>query len=440
MDGDQSFYTSLLQQFIKNELPPDQVAELMEWIDRNPEYFVAAMDTVRMKSGLADHVRNEQLSKQASIDLKLRILRDLNNSQPTHAVDEGGMDGAVTGLSGKAISDVAGAGGEVPNARSLKVFFIRNQWVRYAAAIVLTFGIGVYFFARKQPAVMIAATESPATANIPPGGNKAILNLADGSSIVLDNMAAGEVVTKGNMRVTKLSDGQVSYQLLDAAGNGAAAALNTMRTPRGGQYQLLLPDGSKVWLNAASSITYPTAFSENTRKVSVTGEVYFEVAKYQNKSFRVEVNGTTIEVLGTHFNVNAYDEEPATMITLLEGSVRVGHDASVETLSPGQQAVVGGDKIRLYSNVDVEQAVAWKNGAFRFNHTDISVVLRQLSRWYDVDIVYPEGAFHKQISGAMGRDLNLPEAMEVLKGLGVEGKIEGRKLYVSDTDATPLSK
>jgi ferric-dicitrate binding protein FerR (iron transport regulator) len=194
-----------------------------------------------------------------------------------------------------------------------------------------------------------------------------------------------------------------------------------MSTPRGGQYQLQLPDGSKVWLNAESSITYPITFTGNERKVTISGEVYFEVAKDKNKPFRVSAGDLHVEVLGTHFNINAYADEGSAKTSLLEGSVKIDR----EILQPGQ-AYVNGKVIAA----DVEHDVAWKNGVFNFNDQNLSQIMRQLARWYNLEIEYPQGVPKKEYGGEIGRNLTLAQVLKGLENSGVRFELKGRQLIV----------
>jgi ferric-dicitrate binding protein FerR (iron transport regulator) len=197
-----------------------------------------------------------------------------------------------------------------------------------------------------------------------------------------------------------------------------------MTTPRGGQYQLTMPDGTQVWLNAASSITYPTVFTGKTRNVSITGEAYFEVRHNASKPFIVETPADRVEVLGTRFNVNAYADEPGVKISLLAGSVRVaGH-----VLRPGEAYSKG-----HVTATNVQQDVAWKNGAFSFSRSDLRAAMRQLARWYDIDIRYANDPSEKFISGNIGRDLRLSEVMSGLEGLGIRSRLDGRTLTLTVT-------
>lgn len=288
-------------------------------------------------------------------------------------------------------------------------------WVRrvMAAAAVILLLVGLtrlwqsYHAGQAIPAPVVV---------VAPGGNRAVLTLAGGQKIILDSAAAGVLAEQGGTHVQKLADGKLAYE---AESKGATASLyNTLATPRGGQYQLTLPDGTKVWLNAASSITFPTAFTGSNRTVDMTGEAYFEVAHDIKRPFRVKAGGQLIEDVGTHFNVNVYTDEPAQVTTLLEGAVSVGG----HLLRPGEKASVtgatanGGGDIRV-SKGDPDQAVAWKNGLFNFTDAGVETVMRQLSRWYNVDVSYEGDIPSRQFTGMIGRSLTLDQ---VLKGLTKE--------------------
>ena len=239
-----------------------------------------------------------------------------------------------------------------------------------AAVLALVFaGTWIYFNSSGSPKPVtknIAKTEHKQT--IMPGSDKAILTLSDGTVIVLDSTSNGTLALQGNSKVIKLND-QVVYNN-QQAGTAIETTYNTLSTPRGGQYMLTLEDGTKVWLNAASSIKYPSAFGDGDRTVDLTGEAYFEVAKDTDHPFRVQVNGVAVNVLGTHFNVMAYENEEATAITLLEGAVNVTKDKDKVSLRPGQQALLKtGGALKVINNVNLEEAIAWKNGYFQLDHT-----------------------------------------------------------------------
>jgi transmembrane sensor len=325
------------------------------------------------------------------------------------------------------------------HANEVPVRRMKTTWLRYAAAILIIAGIGSYLFLNNQKEKPSVTQNNPHPLNndVAPGGNKATLTLADGSAIALDSAGNGRLAQERNARIEKRG-GQVVYvPILPAREGPGTVQYNTMATPRGGQYQLVLPDGSRVWLNAESSITYPTAFTGDERRVSITGEAYFEVAHNARQPFRVEAASQVIEVLGTKFNINTYKDEATINTTLLEGSVRltssVAHTA-VHTsliLKPGQQGQLTDRGLFLAANPDIEQAVAWKNGLFNFNKVKFKDAMHQIERWYDVDIEYKNGIPDITFGGKMQRDLNLVELLRLLNAMGVRFSIEGKKLIVS---------
>ncbi|TDX01562.1 FecR family protein [Dinghuibacter silviterrae] len=319
-----------------------------------------------------------------------------------------------------------------------------RTWI-WAAAALLLVGIGAslwHFMSEKpRPAHL---PETARVNDVDPGSNKAVLTLSDGTTVALDSTAGGLVAQQGNTTVMKLAGGQVVYRAGGASGEGGAGAarphgpaasapgLNTLRTPRGGQYHLTLPDGTKVWLNAASSITYPVAFQGTQRKVSVSGEAYFEVAK-NKAAFIVDAGGkSSIEVLGTAFDVNSYPEEDAIRTTLLEGRVKVtAPGGPFLTLRPGQQAEVRNEKISLVDHVDLDKTVAWKNGLFNFDNVHLVDAMRQLARWYDIDVVYEKDVPDIQFEGEISRNVKLSDLLKVLSRAEVNFKIEeGHRLIV----------
>jgi len=262
-----------------------------------------------------------------------------------------------------------------------------------------------------------------------PGENKAILTLADGSNIILDDVNNGQVANQGGTQVAKLTNGQIVYKTL--MDRPAEVVFNTLTTPRGGQFKLSLPDGSEVWLNTVSSIRYPTAFIGNERKVEITGEAYFEIAHDATKPFKVIVNGTEVKVLGTHFNINAYNDEATIKTTLLEGSVSLSKAGKIITLKPGQQAQVGNSRdIKVIDNVDTDQEVAWKNGYFSFNNADLQTVMRQIGRWYDMEVLYEGKIPERQFGGKIDRNSNAVEVLKILEESKVHFRIEDGKIVV----------
>jgi ferric-dicitrate binding protein FerR (iron transport regulator) len=321
----------------------------------------------------------------------------------------------------------------------------RTTWLRYAAIFLLVAGTVTWMLLKRSPdqtdqQQLTQQTTRPI--DIAPGANKAMLTLADGTSIVLDSSSAGTLAIQGNARIEKTANGEVVYNLQERP--GGELMMNTMTTPRGGQYRLTLPDGSKVWLNAASSITYPTAFLEKERVVTVTGEVYFEVATLRLRSgqkmpFKVKTATQEVEVLGTHFNINAYEDESVIKTTLLEGRVRVaaigsdGHRGQTALLKPGEQVSLS-HKSHLSQPIPVptDQVMAWKNGIFSFHRASLHEVMRQLSRWYNVEVVYEKGIPEMEFGGEMGRDLSLTQVLKGFEDMEIHFKIEaGNRLIVT---------
>lgn len=314
-----------------------------------------------------------------------------------------------------------------------RVHFLKTSWFRYAAAVVLVAGGAAIWYKLSQSSHLSSrdnATSIASVGDVQPGSNKAVLTLADGSQIVLDNAANGNLAKQGNASVVKLSNGQLAYKV--GSGLSREMVYNSMSTPRGGQYRLTLPDGSKVWLNAASSIRYPTVFTGSERKVEVTGEVYMEISKNAKQPFIVKANGTEVRVLGTSFNINAYEDEGAMRTTLIEGSVKViatdnNHLATI--LKPGEQCTLVEGQWSVVEGQS-EAALAWKNGYFQFDKASIPAVMRQLSRWYDLDIHYAGAVPDRLFKGKLQRSLPLSGILNVLEKTGLHVKLEGKSLIV----------
>lgn len=300
----------------------------------------------------------------------------------------------------------------------------RRNWYRVAAAAVLVLGVSTWLLLQRNAGDK-PATTSQQVPDIAAGKEGAILTLADGKEVVLDNIQEGIVATEGGA-TARVVDGSLQYK-----GNTNEALLNTMRTPRGRQYKLTLPDGSKVWLNAASSIRYPVTFNGKERRVEVTGEVYFEVQAKARHPFVVSAGEhAQVEVLGTSFNVNAYENEAGITATLIDGSVRVRNkEKESKVLTPGQQAAITQDII--VSNANIDGVTSWMNGTFYFTHTNLAEVMRQIERWYDVEVVYEKGIPDVQLFGGVKRSLSLEGIIKGLRDMGVNLKLEeGKKLVV----------
>ncbi|HTE10766.1 MAG TPA: FecR domain-containing protein [Chitinophagaceae bacterium] len=330
------------------------------------------------------------------------------------------------------------AGHIVQMQEKIKVF----SFVRVAAAIiVILVSAGTYFYLNNKTGktftVAHAETAPTGKKEIMPGSNKATLLLADNSEILLDDEKNGEVTRQGSSKLIKIN-GKLAYN--SSSLNSNEVLYNTISTPRGGQYQVELADGTLVWLNAASSLHFPTAFAGKERRVEITGEAYFEVAKNKDKPFIVVVNGAEIQVFGTHFNVMAYNDESELTTTLLEGSVKFVSGTATSMLEPGQQSQLSkSGQLRLVSNVDLNAVVAWKNGLFHFENADIETVMKQLSRWYDIDLVYQDknglDYQNKKMGDLLHADIPRNTRLtDVLKALEIAGgarfQVEGKTIII----------
>lgn len=308
----------------------------------------------------------------------------------------------------------------VPAAPVVKTIpLYRRWWV--AASILLLLAAGGYFMTMYTTDVPDMVEVGPPM--IAPGKEGAVLTLADGSQVLLDTIMSGTVALQNGV-TAKVVDGALVYE-----GKGNAVVYNTMSTPKGRQFQLTLPDGTKVWLNAASTIRYPTAFSGAERKVDITGEAYFEVTKGVTPFVVNADNRAEITVLGTHFNVNSYSNEERLATTLLEGSVRVSKGNTSRQIRPGEQALVT-ESVQVVSGVNTAQVVAWKDGLFDFDGASLEQVMRQLERWYDIEVVYKGKVPNITFWGGITKDVALADLLTGLKRSEVNFKIEGRQLIV----------
>ena len=311
-----------------------------------------------------------------------------------------------------------------------RIFKIR-VWQSAAAAILILLTAGIYYY-QNSPEPVIVKTETPRFKNdVAPGNNKAILTLDDGSKIDLDDAKTGILASESNIDIKKTGDGQLEYTA--GAQNVKTVKYNILSTPMGGEYQLVLPDGSKVWLNSGSTLRFPTAFIGSERIVELKGEAYFDIAKNPKMPFLVRTNNAMdIKVLGTQFNVMAYDDEKNINTTLVEGSVEVLKGSEKTNLKPGQEAILnrGSGNIKV-AQADLEQAIAWKNGYFIFYNENIESIMRKVSRWYNVDIVYQGNLNNKDFVGTISRNKNVSELLKMLELTGaIHFSIDGRRITV----------
>jgi transmembrane sensor len=375
---------------------------------------------------------DKYLSGEAS-DEEIQLLIDLFDSFQTNEDWDEQIFGVKQQLEDKMLQRLESAVQQSKKQDQPKVtrlFSYRN----IAAAIVVMFiSAGVYYsFQHADKRLLTAQNKTAVKHDVDPGKNRAILTLDNGEKVVLDSARIGTLAKKGNINIKKTKDGQLIY-MVESDSNSLAndiVSYNTITTPRGGQYQVILPDGSKVWLNAASSLKFPTAFAGNQRNVELTGEAYFEVSKNRSKPFTVNVNTLNVKVLGTHFNINAYSDEDAIRTTLLEGSVQLTSGPASNLLKPDQQGIIKGNNIQVV-DVDAERSVAWKNGIFEFNRSGIQDIMKQLSRWYDIEVVYTGKMPDDEFVGKIERSVKLSQVLHILELSHVHFKIEDKKIIVS---------
>ncbi|UPZ15469.1 FecR family protein [Flavobacterium humidisoli] len=324
----------------------------------------------------------------------------------------------------------------LPLAQQTKVV---NLWPRIAAAasIVLLFGAGIFYFTKSELRVEqenIQVVEKPK--EIAPGGNRGILTLSNGKQIVLSDISSKDIIAKEDQDEVTIkmdANGVITYVINPNADDSEedANSFNTLSTPTGGQYNIVLADGTKVFLNAVSSIKYPTQFNGDQRIVELEGEAYFEVAKNKSKPFLVKSANQTIEVLGTHFNVHAYNNEAVIKTTLLEGSVAVSSKNQKAILKPGQQSNISESSSKIaVKEVDTEAAIAWKNGRFKFDNADLKSVMKQLERWYGIKVEYRGDVSDVRFNGGTFRNKNLSEVLKVLELSNIKFKVEGKTIIV----------
>lgn len=398
----------LVYKYLCNEITPEEEAELLQW---------------RMQS-----VHNQTLFNKI-------LTEDLLKAE-VEKLYEFNIDEAWNRINQK-INQY--------EAASSPKYLVSWQKITSIAAILAVLILGAYWLIKPQAAKQPALVKEKKTIMLDkaPGHAGAILILDNGKQLVLDSTGNGILTVDGNINIIK-KDGQLIYA--NEADNAATLVYNTMVTPRARQYNLTLSDGTKVWLNSGSSLRFPVAFITDERRVEITGEAYFEVAHAAlnngkgRKPFIVQVNksgsssGMDIEVLGTHFNINAYDDEENIKTTLLEGKVNIklNHQQQME-LKPGQQAKYAEKKnsgLKIVNDVDLEKTIAWKTGKFEFDDMELQAIMRQISRWYDVDIVYERNPDDEKYGGAISKSVQLSDVLKMLEVNGVRFRLEGARLYV----------
>jgi transmembrane sensor len=382
--------------YLRNEMTMPDSEAFEDWLSRHPTHqqFIAGLSEEQgMEDIMAFLSATERAEAWASLQQKLNL----------------------SGNKGKGIQ--------------FKGFPLWKK-IAVAAAVFIVIGAGLYFYTNEQSKNKITIQDL-AVNDIIAGGNKAYLTLADGKKIVLTDIGNGKVAEQAGLSITKTAEGQLLYEVKEATvaeKNKEQILYNTIATPAGGQYQVVLPDGTHVWLNAASSLTYATSLANlKERKVELNGEAYFEVARQEKdqvkKPFIVKSRNQEVEVLGTHFNISSYEQETLTATTLLEGRVKVSRqNAFEETISPGEQSLVG--KGIAIAKVDTSTAVAWKNGLFRFENANIYTVMNQFSRWYNFDVKYEGKIPTNKFNGEIYRNLNASKALKILSYSKIKFSVE----------------
>jgi len=304
-------------------------------------------------------------------------------------------------------------------------FRVYLPWMAAASIAGVVLALTLYY---KKPSPSMFKVTPPITAlDKDPGKDRATLTLGDGSKIVLDEADRPAIPNQGGSTVSRIEPGTLSY----GSHSSKAVVYNTVSTPKGGQFKVLLPDGTQVWLNAASSITFPSAFHGASRSVGLSGEAYFDVAKDRDHPFLISAAKDTVEVIGTTLNLSFYPEESAHVVTLLTGAVRVSNSTGKQLLQPGQAAMNAGAGNWQVSNVDTEQVVAWKTGIFNFDHLDLRTALRQVARWYDIEVIYEGPIPDKSIFASIPRNTKLSTIIKLLEELNLKCRLQGNALYIS---------
>jgi transmembrane sensor len=431
MQHSEAYYKELLSGFIRNTIITDQVKELYLFIEQEPESYERLMRDPDLIELIGQNADRSLVELQPAADQRIR--EHIQAHADRHVRDE---------------EDTFSPWNVVPLPDRRR----RWGWAVAAAVLIVGFTTVLIVSSRRRnstPRQDVASQPLPFDVKAPQT-NRAMITLANGQQVALDSINKGLLARQGNVRLVKLDDGRIAYQNA-SGGTIREVQYNTLYNPRGSKViDMVLSDGSHVWLNAGSSVTYPVAFTGKERKVAITGEAYFEVLHDASKPFYVSKGNVEVKVLGTHFNVDAYDDEENIKVTLVQGSVKVlntlatagaassdgqSNSLSGVMLSPGQQAAVAvtgskEDKIRIIANPDLEAVMAWKDGLFNFNKVPLQDVMHQLARWYNVDVEYQGTVTAKTLGGEMQRDLNLSEVLDGLRDIGLHFRIEGKKVIV----------
>ncbi|HEY8957218.1 FecR domain-containing protein [Chitinophaga sp.] len=403
MQSDSGQIEQLLQRYLRDELSREEVQELLDYILQHPALAGELLDRDRSEVVPEKFLNPPALPTAASKRMYERLITVIRN------------------------------GGINTEEETTQVRRMAPRWRWIAAAVVALITItAAYFWQSGKGKQKQQIAHATIIKDALPGKTGAVLTLADGSHVVLDSAGNQQIVQQGNVQITN-QHGQLTYSSNHKS--AGESDFNILTTPAARQYKLVLPDGSKVWLNAGSSIRYPVTFKSKIREVEINGEVYFEVAHNATKPFRVKTGNIIIEDIGTAFNINAYGDEPVVKTTLVEGSIRLHAGSNNKILRPGMQGSVqqGGSSIAV-NNVDVDEIIAWKEGLFNFNNLDIETVMRQIGRWYNMQIIYegrkPEGQF----SGIIDRNTNLAFILKSLEYSGMRFKVE------TSTDPAQMGK
>jgi transmembrane sensor len=308
-----------------------------------------------------------------------------------------------------------------------RVRYLNRKYLSIAAAVIISIAIGMYYMPGKSKQTRIGDLSQAKQGIKAPETSRAMIVLGNGKTVAIDSLNKQALALQGDARVVRTKDGQIVYK-----GNSDEMVYNTLVNPKGSKVvDLVLQDGTRVWLNCESSLTYPVDFKDKDRIVEVKGEAYFEVAKNPSKKFMVVANGVRTEVIGTHFNVNAYNDLGHTHIALLEGSVRISNSTSSAILKPGQEGKLNGTgDIGIEKDIEKDEIIAWKDGMFNFNSLSLQGIMKQIERWYDVEVVYDGVTTEKHFSGIFSRADNVSEILKMMQLAGVKFSIEGRKIIV----------